>query len=44
MAPSRSWLSHQRYPRVLFVLLAALSITLGIAPHDRADWLLENAR
>jgi putative membrane protein len=43
MAASRSWLSHERYPRVLLALLAALSIGLGIAPHDRADWLLENA-
>lgn len=43
MAPSRSWLSHQRYPRLLFALLTACSILLGIAPYDRADWLLENA-
>ncbi len=42
-APSRQWLSHARYPRVLLALLAAVSIALGIAPHDRADWLLENA-
>jgi putative membrane protein len=43
MKTSASWLSHERYPRVLFALLALLSILLGIAPHDRADWLLENA-
>jgi len=43
MAVQRSWLSHERYPRLLFALLAALSIGLAIAPHDRADWLLENA-
>jgi putative membrane protein len=38
-----SLLSHERYPRVLFALLVVLAIGLGIAPHDRADWLLENA-
>ncbi|MBX3027416.1 DUF2238 domain-containing protein [bacterium] len=43
MAASRSWLSHRRYPRLLLALLAALSLALAIAPHDRADWLLENA-
>ena len=43
MASSESWLSRERYPRVLLALLAALSVALGIAPHDRADWLLENA-
>jgi len=43
MGTSASWLSHERYPRVLFALLALISILLGIAPHDRADWLLENA-
>ncbi len=43
MAASRSWLSHEWYPRMLLALLTALSIGLGIAPHDRADWLLENA-
>lgn len=36
-------LSHQRYPQILLALLAAVSLLLGIAPHDRADWLLENA-
>ena len=43
MASSRSWLSHERYPRVLLTLLLALSTLLAIAPHDRADWALENA-
>jgi putative membrane protein len=38
----RSWLSHERYPLVLLGLLIVLQIALGIAPHDRADWLLEN--
>jgi putative membrane protein len=41
--PAPSWLSHERYPRILLGLLAALSVALGIAPHDRADWALENA-
>jgi putative membrane protein len=43
MAPLQSWLSHHRYPRLLFALLTTCSILLGIAPYDRADWLLENA-
>lgn len=43
MQTRKSWLSHERYPRLLFALLAAFSISLAIAPHDRADWLLENA-
>lgn len=43
MAAPRSWLAHDRYPRVLFAVLVALSAALAIAPHDRADWLLENA-
>ena len=43
MAVQRSWLSHTRYPRLLFALLTALSLGLAIAPHDRADWLLENS-
>jgi putative membrane protein len=43
MAAARSWLSHERYPRLLFALLALFSILLAIAPHDRADWLLENS-
>jgi putative membrane protein len=38
-----SWLSQERYPKVLFALLVALSVGLAINPHDRADWLLENA-
>lgn len=38
-----SWLSHRRYPRLLLALLAALFTLLAIAPHDRADWALENA-
>ena len=42
MAAPRSWFSHERYPRLLFALLAALSTLLAIAPHDRADWALEN--
>jgi putative membrane protein len=42
MAAPGSWLSHERYPRLLFALLAALSILLAIAPHDRSDWVLEN--
>jgi putative membrane protein len=43
MAASRSWLSHERYPVLLFALLVAFSILLAIEPHDRADWLLENS-
>jgi putative membrane protein len=43
MASTRSWLSHERYPRVLLALLTLLSVVLAIAPSDRADWLLENA-
>jgi putative membrane protein len=42
MAAPGSWFSHERYPRLLFALLAALSTLLAIAPHDRADWALEN--
>jgi putative membrane protein len=38
-----SWLSHERYPIVLFVALAVFAGALAIAPHDRADWALENA-
>ena len=38
-----SWLSHERYPRLLFALLVVFAGLLAIAPHDRADWLLENA-
>ena len=46
MAASRrspSWLSHQRYPRLLLGLLLALSAVLAIRPVDRPTWLLENA-
>jgi putative membrane protein len=43
MAGSGSWLSHERYPRLLLLLLVVLAALLGIAPHDRSDWLLENA-
>jgi putative membrane protein len=38
-----SWLSHERYPLILLGVLVALSAALAIAPHDRGDWLLENA-
>jgi putative membrane protein len=43
MAGSGSWLSHERYPRLLFAALAVFAALLGIAPHDRSDWILENA-
>lgn len=43
MGRSRSWLSHELYPRVLLALLVGFAVLLGIAPHDRADWLLENS-
>jgi putative membrane protein len=33
---------RQRYIATLTLLLAILAIALGIAPHDRSDWLLEN--
>jgi putative membrane protein len=42
-APSESWLSHKRYPRLLFLLLVAYSALMAFGPHDRADWALENA-
>ena len=42
MATSHSWFSPERYPTLLFTLLVIFAIGLGIAPHDRADWLLEN--
>lgn len=38
-----SWFSHERYPRILLALLVAISVLLAIAPHDRADWALENS-
>jgi len=41
MAPSTQ-ASRRTYPRILFVLLVALTIAMGINPHHRADWLLEN--
>jgi putative membrane protein len=34
---------HRRYNGTLVVLFAMWWIAWGIAPHDRADWLLENA-
>ncbi len=37
------WLSHERLPRLLLGLGFALFLALAIAPHDRADWALENA-
>ncbi len=40
---SSSWLSHKRYPIVLFALLVALAGVLAIAPRDRATWALENS-
>lgn len=36
-------LSHGRYALVLLALGAVLFLLLAIAPHDRADWALENA-
>ena len=35
-------MSHGRYVVLLASLLALLSLALGIAPHDRSDWALEN--
>ena len=35
--------SRRSYPRILFLLMVAITAALGISPHDRADWLLENA-
>lgn len=35
-------MSHGRYVVLLASLLALLSVALGIAPHDRSDWALEN--
>jgi len=34
---------HPRYGATLVILLALWWIGWGIAPHDRADWLLENS-
>src|SRR5262245_51965650 len=42
MTRSASWLSHERYPRLLLALLTVFATALAIAPHDRRDWLLEN--
>lgn len=35
--------AHERYRRTLFALLVVVVVLLGIAPHDRAAWVLENA-
>lgn len=43
MALPGSWLSRERYPQLLLALLVVICVLLGIAPHDRADWALENA-
>jgi len=43
MASHASWRSHERYPKLLLALLTVLSLALGVAPYDRADWVLENA-
>jgi putative membrane protein len=37
------WLSHERFPKLLLALGFVLFAALAIAPHDRADWALENA-
>ena len=34
---------HRRFLLVLAVLLAIQFVGLAISPHDRKDWLLENA-
>lgn len=36
-------MTHARYVGTLAALLAVLWVALGIHPHDRADWMLENA-
>ncbi len=38
-----SWLSHERYPLVLLAVLLVFAGALAVSPHDRSDWLLENA-
>lgn len=38
-----SALPHGRYVATLAVLLAIVVVVSGLRPHDRADWLLENA-
>jgi putative membrane protein len=40
---SSSWLSHRRYPLALLAALLAFAAVLAISPHDRSDWMLENA-
>lgn len=35
--------SHRRFMLILAVLLAIEFVALAISPHDRKDWLLENA-
>jgi putative membrane protein len=34
---------HRRYVLVLAAIFAVVFVALGISPHDRADWALENA-
>jgi putative membrane protein len=41
MAPPTA--RSRRFPLILLVLFAILAVALGIAPHYRSDWLLENA-
>ena len=36
-------LSHRQFLLVLAVLLAIQFVLLGISPHNRSDWMLENA-
>ncbi|MGH9885370.1 MAG: DUF2238 domain-containing protein [bacterium] len=36
-------MTHRRYVSLLALLLSALWIAMAIDPHDRKDWLLENA-
>lgn len=36
-------MSRHRYVAILATLLAVLAVGLGIAPIDRATWLMENA-
>lgn len=36
-------LSHRRFLLVLAVLLVIQFVLLGISPHNRSDWMLENA-
>ena len=39
----RMRLSHRQFLLVLAVLLAIQFVLLGISPHNRSDWMLENA-